>query len=325
MQKQLVLVFVTITTIIVTLLACRINSAFPPVPTPTNIPADIDAVVVDPENPDGYRLRRVRQPGEDWFPYFCDVFLWPYNEERLNYLFTTLEQNGKTAEFIPDVLYEVEGDWILVLRGEEQILDQLAGEVYLDLVGQNVRVKTNSVQAHRHPGCPSDIGFVVFSNPPKTSGKVMSGFPLFQYAGGVADVRDEEEARQHDKVLRDIADVIIEIQETQQASSSSSGAEPVTANLIDNEIVVANHTPETIYFAVFPQEDLPLIEWAPCQHPDNCAQDRIETGQNAYFPLTTIANSDTNVITIFWWHLVENSDGNGYHNTVPSEIEVEIR
>jgi len=243
----------------------------------------------------------------------------------MNYLFTTLEQSGKTIQFIPDVLYEVEGDWVLILRGDDQMLNQMAEEVYLDVVGQNIRIKPDSTQIRKHPGCPPDIGFVVFANPPEPSGKVMSGFPLFQHAGGVADVRNEEEARQQDKVLRDIADVIIEIQETQQASGRLPTDEPVSVATIGDELAISNNTPETIYYVVFPQEILPLIEWAPCQHPDNCPQDRIEAGQRVHLPLKTVANADTNTVVIFWWHLVKNPEGDSYHDDGIFEIDVKIR
>lgn len=288
-------------------------------------PDIVDVVMDDPENPDGYRLRRARNPGENWFPYFCEVFLWPYNDERLDHLFITMNQNGNMVQFIPDVVYEVEGDWILVLRGEEQMLNQMAQEVYLDFVGQDIRLKPNPAQAQKHPDCPPDIAFVVFTDPPEPAGKVMSGFPLFQHAGGVAEVRSEEQARQQDKVLRDIVDVIIDIQATQQASGSSSQSEPVSVTLAADELVITNNTPDTLYYAAFPQEALPLIEWAPCQHPDDCAQDRLEAGQTVRLPLQTVANTDTTIVSVFWWHLVKNPEGDGYHDAGITEVEIKIR
>ena len=151
------------------------------------------------------------------------------------------------------------------------------------------------------------------------------GFPLFQHAGGVADVRSEEEARQKDKVLRDIVDVIIDIQATQQASGTSPTGDPVSVTLATGELLISNNTPETIYYAVYPQEDLPLIEWAPCQHPDDCVQDRIEAGQSVRLPLQTISNADTTTVTVFWWHLVKNPEGDGYHDTDFTELDVNIR
>jgi hypothetical protein len=153
----------------------------------------------------------------------------------------------------------------------------------------------------------------------------MSAFPLFQHAGGVADVLNEEEARQQDKVLRDIVDVIIEIEATQQASGTSSAGEPVSVIVTANELVIANNTSETIYYTVFPQEDLPLIEWAPCQHPDDCVPDRIEAGQSVRLTLQTIANADTTIVTVFWWHLVKNSEGDGYHEADFTGFDVNIR
>ena len=325
MSQQIRITFVIIIIATIVLSACRLTSNLVLGPTPTLPPDPVDVVVDDPENPGGYRLRRARRSGEDWFPYFCEVFLWPYNEERLDHLFITMEQNGQTVQFIPDILYEVEGDWILVLRGDDQMLKHMAEEVYLDIVGQNIRLKPSPAQAYQHPACPSDIAFVVFANPPEPSSKVMSGFPLFQHAGGVAAVLDEEEARQQDKVLRDIVDVIIGIEATQQVPGPSPRGEPVSVITTANELVISNNTPATIYYAAFPQEALPLIEWAPCQHPDDCAQDQLESGQNVRLNLQTIANVDTAIVTLFWWHLVKDAKGDGYHDAGLSEIEVRIR
>jgi hypothetical protein len=112
MSKQIKIAFIIIVIATIVLSACRL--------TPTLVPD---------------RLRRAGNPDEDWFPYFCEVFLWPYNKERLDHLFITMEQDGKTVQSIPNILYEFEGDWILVLRGDDQMLKQMAEEVYLDFVG----------------------------------------------------------------------------------------------------------------------------------------------------------------------------------------------
>jgi hypothetical protein len=57
-------------------------------------------IVNDPANPAGMQIRRARAKGEAWPDYFCAVYLWPYNGEHYNRIFTTLNQGGRRIQFI---------------------------------------------------------------------------------------------------------------------------------------------------------------------------------------------------------------------------------
>lgn len=112
---------------------------------------------------------------------------------------------------------------------------------------------------------------------------------------------------------------------TPAASTAPSEDEPVSVIATPNELIITNNTPTAVYYAVYPQEDLALIEWEPCQHPDDCPQDRVEPGQSARLSLQTVTNTGTTIVTLFWWHLVEKSDGSGYHDADLTWIDIKIR
>lgn len=109
------------------------------------------------------------------------------------------------------------------------------------------------------------------------------------------------------------------------SSTPDAPDEPVSVTITADALGIANNTPADIYYAVFPQEELALIEWAPCQHPNDCPEERIAAGQSISLSLQTVAQAETTVITVFWWHLVENSGSNGYHDADLTFIDVEIR
>jgi len=160
-------------------------------------------LVENPADPGGYKLFRPRRADEEWCAWFCRVFLWPHTAERYNQLFTTLSQNGRRAQFIPDEIYAAGGRWYLVLRGAPLIVGRMAEGVYLEPVDGGGTLRPLDGTAERCAACPSDIAFVAFPQPTWGCRRVMSSFPLFGDAGGVADVIDEEELRQRHPQLRD--------------------------------------------------------------------------------------------------------------------------
>jgi len=162
-----------------------------------------EVLVENPADPGGYKLLRPRRAGEEWRAWFCRVFLWPHTEERYNHLFTTFSQNGRSAQFIPDEIYAAEGRWWLVLRGDPQVVGEMAAGVYLEPVEGRGVLRPTDGRAERCVACPPDIAFVAFTPPSEGSRRMMSAFPLFGNAGGVADVVDEEELRQRHPQLRD--------------------------------------------------------------------------------------------------------------------------
>lgn len=101
--------------------------------------------------------------------------------------------------------------------------------------------------------------------------------------------------------------------------------EPVTIQLIEDEIVLTNNTSTLIYYEAFQQEILAVIEWAPCTDPVTCLEKRVEPGQAEHIGLESIVGVNTEVVTIFWWHLAKNPDDKGYHTTDLTFVDIRIR
>jgi hypothetical protein len=161
-----------------------------------------EVIVENPDNPAGYKMLRPRRAGEPWCEWFCRVFLWPRTAERYNRLFTTFNQNGRRVQFLPDVIFAAEGRWYLVLRGEEGICREMGRTVFLEPVGGGPAIRPSG-EVERCAACPPDIFIVPFAPPALAYERVMSAFPLFGDAGGVAQVLDEAQVRQKHPVLRD--------------------------------------------------------------------------------------------------------------------------
>ena len=85
---------------------------------------------------------------------------------------------------------------------------------------------------------------------------------------------------------------------------------PVTVTLDGQTLIIANHTPDTVYHLAFPSEILPAIEWAPCLSPEVCpAEQRIDPGVEKRIELRSIAAEGTEEITVFWWRFLEKLPG----------------
>jgi len=176
---------------------------FPPVASAVDTRDPLgEAVIENPDNPGGYKMFRPRGADEPWCEWFCRVFLWPRTAERYNHLFTTFNQNGRRVQFLPDIVFAAEGRWYLVLRGEEGICREMGRTVYLDPVGGGPAIRPAG-GVERCEACPADVFIVPFDPPARTYERVMSAFPLFGNAGGVAQVLDETQVRENNPVLRD--------------------------------------------------------------------------------------------------------------------------
>jgi hypothetical protein len=108
------------------------------------------------------------------------------------------------------------------------------------------------------------------------------------------------------------------------ATATVAPAGPVSAALSGGELAITNGSPATIYYAVYRQEVLPLIEWAPCDHPQRCGQERIRPGESVRLPLATVAKEGTEVVAVFWWHLEQTAQSDRFLVTDLTMIEVAV-
>jgi len=99
---------------------------------------------------------------------------------------------------------------------------------------------------------------------------------------------------------------------------------PLTIEVTPQELVLHNTTTRPIYYAVYPAQDLPLIEWAPCDDPNQCPDSRIEPGREVRLAGLTF-EPQTREVAVFWWYLAESETGRGYEVSELSEIRVMIR
>jgi hypothetical protein len=100
---------------------------------------------------------------------------------------------------------------------------------------------------------------------------------------------------------------------------------PVTVSIRSGRLVIANNSPESIYFRVFPTDILPVIEWAPCIAPETCpAEQHIGPGEGKQIGLKTIVRNDTESITLFWWRYLEKKPGASVPPMEMEELELRI-
>jgi hypothetical protein len=175
-----------------------------------NSPPRSEVIVKNPDNPKGMPLRRARHPGEAWTDYFQNVLLWPHTADYDNRLFTSMSQNGLRIAFIPETIFAVDGELILVLRGNREMVAKMSTAVFLDGIGQRIRLAPVRTKIIEDPRGDAWLGLVYFEPPEPLPERMMSSFALFGDAGGVADILNEEQVRRRYAVLRDLADVIIE-------------------------------------------------------------------------------------------------------------------
>lgn len=167
---------------------------------------------IDPENPKGMRLRRARKPAEAWNDYFVEVFLWPYDREHYNRIFTTLNRDGRKVQFVADTLFLADGNLHLILRGEAATIRFLVPGLTLHTGDGKIRLSPRGVKFVSDPAGGAEIGIVSFTPPANLElAQWQSAFAFYGNAGGVAQVRSEAEAAKHYGLLRDFAEVASEI------------------------------------------------------------------------------------------------------------------
>jgi hypothetical protein len=179
------------------------------------------AVVNDPENPTGMQIRRSRNTDEPWPEYFCEVYLWPYDHEHYNHIFTTLDQNGRRVQFIGNVVFATADRWYLVLRGTREMVTLMGGQVVLETGGPaGLKLKPDETRLLPDPSGEGWVGLVSFAKPAQPPKRIMSSFALYGNAGGIHEILDEEAARHHFAVLRDIVEFIERIYREQLKSKA---------------------------------------------------------------------------------------------------------
>ncbi|MBA4138105.1 MAG: hypothetical protein C0518_12385 [Opitutus sp.] len=167
---------------------------------------------IDPANPKGVRLRRARKAGEAWNAYFAEVFLWPYDREHYNRIFTTLNRDGRKVQFIADTLFLADGHLHLILRGQKDTMQSLVPGLTLHTGDGKIRLSPAGVTFVEDPAGGEEIGIVSFASPTNRElTQWQSAFAFYGQAGGVAQVRSEAEAAKHYAMLRDFAEVAAEI------------------------------------------------------------------------------------------------------------------
>ena len=87
-------------------------------------------------------------------------------------------------------------------------------------------------------------------------------------------------------------------------SYSNQGA-AVYVTVDSNELVLVNDTPYPIYHESISSELIDIIEWGPCDRPDDCPEIRIEPGETGRIDLRTFGNEAEGPVWVYWWHISE--------------------
>ena len=83
---------------------------------------------------------------------------------------------------------------------------------------------------------------------------------------------------------------------------------PLEVLLAADTLSLTNNTSTPIYHFIVPSELLPVIEWAPCSHPDVCSPEiTLAAGATQSFLLANLLQEDTEMLSVFWWQLDEQS------------------
>jgi hypothetical protein len=139
------------------------------------------------------RFRRLRKHDEQWSDYFCKVLLWPYDEYRYNGLFATLDQGGRKVQFISSMIFDVDNQWVLVLRGDWRTVSLMGENIILESPRDKIRLSPVKTVIVKNLTDETRLGFVIFPKPEQPVTEIMSSFALFGNAGGVASIVPEEQ------------------------------------------------------------------------------------------------------------------------------------
>lgn len=95
---------------------------------------------------------------------------------------------------------------------------------------------------------------------------------------------------------------------------------PVSVELTPEALTITNNLPEVAYYYVFPVDLVGLIDWYPCENPDQCAEfSSIESGKDTQMAIEKNAAD----LIVYWWQLVDQPDGTTTASSV-HEVLIEI-
>ncbi len=98
------------------------------------------------------------------------------------------------------------------------------------------------------------------------------------------------------------------------------GAEgDVTVKVLVSNLIISNHTSEVVYYAVFPRDILPLLDWLPCSDPVRCTN-KIQPRRWAVVKYDDfMGEKRDDEAVVYWWHSVKILD-DGTERHEPDEI-----
>ena len=95
---------------------------------------------------------------------------------------------------------------------------------------------------------------------------------------------------------------------------------PVSVELTPDKLTITNNTSDIVYYYVWPVNIVKLIDWFPCENPEQCEEyNSIEAGQEAQIEIEKNATD----LIVNWWQLIHNPDGTTSADSV-NEILIEI-
>ena len=94
---------------------------------------------------------------------------------------------------------------------------------------------------------------------------------------------------------------------------------PVSIEMTSDKLTITNNTSSTVYYYVFVKAIVGLIDWFPCENPEQCASfDKIEAGESVEKGLT----ENKEDLIVYWWKLAQQADQTWYADTT-HEIIIE--
>ncbi len=96
---------------------------------------------------------------------------------------------------------------------------------------------------------------------------------------------------------------------------------PVSIEMTSDKLIITNNTSATVYYYVFVKAIVGLIDWFPCENPEQCARlDKIEAGKSIEKGLT----ENKEDLIVYWWQLEQHPDQTWYADTT-HEIVIEVQ
>ena len=94
----------------------------------------------------------------------------------------------------------------------------------------------------------------------------------------------------------------------------------VSVELTSDRLTITNNTPDIVYYYVWPVNIVGLIDWFPCENPQQCEEyNSIEADKDAQIEIEKNATD----LIVNWWQLIHNPDGTTSADSV-HEVLIEI-